>query len=90
MTLLIIKLKKSHWSYGVVVVRTIEVFFKIESFVMGYFDPINTFLITEINNFRGDLSGISAETATLLRTVRAESRVEAEEACPETHARGCA
>ena len=34
---------------------------------MGYFDSMNIFiLIIQINNFRSDLSSISAETATLV------------------------
>ena len=43
-----------------------EVFFKIKlPFFLGYFDPKNNFFIMEICNFRGDLSDISAKTATL-------------------------
>ena len=34
----------------------------------GYFDPVNIFFIININNFRGDLSDISAKTATLVVT----------------------
>ena len=32
---------------------------------MGYFDPENVFLIMKINNFRGDLTDISAKTEAL-------------------------
>ena len=44
----------------------VKFFSKFNYFIFGYFDPTNVFFITKINNFRGDLSGISAETATLL------------------------
>ena len=42
-------------------------FSKLNKFIFGYFDPITKFFDNKkINNFRGDLSDISAETATLV------------------------
>ena len=41
-------------------------FAKPKKNVLGNFDPVNIFLIVKKNNFRGDLSGISAKMATLL------------------------
>ena len=35
-------------------------------FFVGYVDPTNKFLIIKINNLWGDLSSISAKTATLV------------------------
>ena len=43
----------------------VKFFSKLYKLIFGYFDPIIFFLIIKINNFRGDLSDISAETATL-------------------------
>ena len=40
---------------------------KSNLFIFGYFDPIIIFLIIKMNNFWGDLSDISARTATLVR-----------------------
>ena len=45
-------------------------FSKVIRFFLGYFDPINIFLIIKINNFRGDLSDILAKTASLLDSGR--------------------
>ena len=42
-------------------------FSKLNNLFFGYFDPITNFLIIKISNFRGDLSDISAKTATLMR-----------------------
>ena len=36
---------------------------------MEYFDPVNTFFKIKIHNFRGDLSDISAKTATMVETM---------------------
>ena len=52
-----------------VATATSEVSFKIKSFI--FFDTLILqiyFLIIKINIFRGDLSGISAKTATLTAT----------------------
>ena len=38
---------------------------KLNHLFFGYFDPVSIILIIKINISRGDLSGISAETATL-------------------------
>ena len=43
----------------------VKFFSKLNYFISGYFDPINIFLIIKINNLQGDLSSISAKTATL-------------------------
>ena len=45
---------------------TLKIFSKLIYFIFGYFDPIIIFLIIKINDFRGDLTDISAKTATLL------------------------
>ena len=42
---------------------------KLINLFVGYFDPIIKKMIIKINNFRGDLRDISAETATLLPAV---------------------
>ena len=44
---------------------SVKIFSKLNYFTFGYFDPIIFFLIIKINNFRGDLSDVSAKTATL-------------------------
>ena len=44
----------------------VKFFSKLNNLFLGYFDPINNFLIIKMNNFRGDLSDISAKTATPL------------------------
>ena len=49
----------------VVVPRSVKFFSKLNYFIFGFFDPTNNFLIIKINNFWGDLSGISAKTASL-------------------------
>ena len=41
-------------------------FSKLNNLFFGYFDPVIVFFIIKINNFRGDLSDISAKTATLI------------------------
>ena len=33
---------------------------------LGYFDPTSIFVVIKMNDFRGELSDISAETATLV------------------------
>ena len=38
------------------------------SLFFGYFDPVKIFFENKINDFRGDLSDISAKTATLTTT----------------------
>ena len=43
-----------------------EVFSKLNYLFFGYFDLFRYFLIIKINSFWGDLSGISATTATLV------------------------
>ena len=44
----------------------VKFFSKLNKFIFGYFNPVNIyFLIIKINIFRGDLSDISAKTATL-------------------------
>ena len=45
---------------------SVKFFSKLNYFIFGYFEPTNYFLIIKINIFWGDLSGISAKTATLL------------------------
>ena len=41
-----------------------KIFSTSNSLIFGYFDPINIdILIKKINNFRGDLSDVSAKTA---------------------------
>ena len=47
--------------------RGSEVFFKIIFFFFGYLNPVNIFFDNKIIIFRGDLSDISAKTATLFR-----------------------
>ena len=49
-------------------VCTSKVFFKIELFYSWFLWPNNFFYIIKINKFWGDLSGISAKTATLVCT----------------------
>ena len=49
---------------------TSEVFFKIKLIYFWILDPVIIFFIIEITNFRGDLSNISAKTATLHLTVQ--------------------
>ena len=44
-------------------------FSKSNYYYFGYFDPINLIFVIRINTFRGDLSNISAMTATLLDTL---------------------
>ena len=41
--------------------RPVFLFSKSITLFFGYFDPVNICLIIKINNFRGDLSGISAK-----------------------------
>ena len=43
----------------------VKFFSKCDYNFLGYFDPIKTFLIIKINNFRGDLSDVSAKMAIL-------------------------
>ena len=46
---------------------SVKFFSKLNKFIFGYFDPKNIFFsIIKINNFWGDFSDISAETATLM------------------------
>ena len=44
----------------------VKFFSKWNDLFCGYFDPINMFQIIQINNLGGDLSNISAKTATLV------------------------
>ena len=44
---------------------SVKFFSKLNYYFFGYFDHVNNFLIIKITNFRGDLSDISAKTATL-------------------------
>ena len=46
-------------------VESVKIFSKLNYFIFGYFDPTNIFFDNEKNILRGDLSGISAKTATL-------------------------
>ena len=46
-------------------ISSVKFFSKLNNLFFGYFDPINSFFILKINNFRGGLSDISAKTATL-------------------------
>ena len=46
-------------------VRPVKFFSKLSYFIFGYLDPTNIFLIVKINNVWGDLSDVSAITATL-------------------------
>ena len=48
------------------VLYPVEFFSKLNYFIFGYFDPKIFFFIIKINIFWGDLSGISAKTATLI------------------------
>ena len=50
-------------------VPTSEVVFKIKIILLGYFDPVNLFLIIKINDFWVNLSDISARTETLVPRV---------------------
>ena len=43
----------------------VKVFSKLNYFIVGYFDHVINFVIIKINIFRGDLSDISAKTASL-------------------------
>ena len=45
---------------------------KLNQFIFGRFDPVNIFLIIKINNFRGDLTDVSAKKEALT-TVRASA-----------------
>ena len=49
--------------------KAVLLFSKLNDFFFGYFDPENIFLIIEINNFRGDLTDISAKKEGLLERV---------------------
>ena len=45
-------------------------FSKLNIFIFGYFDPVKLlFFIIKANIFRGDLSDISAKTATPVRKI---------------------
>ena len=43
---------------------------------MGFSDPVNIFFIVKKHNFRGDLSNISAKTASLCRAVMPLQRMK--------------
>ena len=64
-------LKTNHCSFklNALQMRTSEVFFKIKLFYFWILWPNKHFLIIKINNFWGDLSSISAKTATLMWTL---------------------
>ena len=47
--------------------RPVKFFSKLINLFVGYFDPLKKMII-KINIFRGDLSSISAKTATLDQT----------------------
>ena len=53
----------------------VKFFSKSNNLFFGYFDPINIFLIIKINNFRGDLSDVSAKTATLVLVTAGSSQM---------------
>ena len=46
--------------------QTVIFFSKLFYFIFGFFDPTNNFFIIKINSFWGDLSCVSAKTATLI------------------------
>ena len=46
--------------------HAVKFFSKLNYFIFGYFDPNFFFWIIQINIFWGDVSGISAKTATLV------------------------
>jgi hypothetical protein len=51
----------------VILSSAVKFFQNFNNLFFGYFDPVNIyFLVIKINNFRGDLSNISAKTATLV------------------------
>ena len=62
MTLPIFRLKKKHCSG----VPNSDVFFNVFFFFFGYFDPVHIYFDIINTYFWGDLSDISAETATLV------------------------
>ena len=45
---------------------SVNFFWKLNDFFVGYFDPTNIHFDNRNNNFQGDLSSISAATATLV------------------------
>ena len=49
-----------------VVLRTVKFFSKLNLFILGHSDPVNNCFDNKVNIFRGDLSDISAKTATLV------------------------
>ena len=49
-------------------VISVKFFSKLKFGFFGYFDPTNIFFYNKAKNFRGDLSDVSAKTATLLPT----------------------
>ena len=55
----------------------------------GYFDPINNFFITKNNDFQGDLSSISAKTATLATMLLSLVRIEYLGHSTNTHVNSC-
>ena len=50
-------------------VRVSEAFSKLNLLISGYYDPKTIFFVVKINDFRNDLSDISAKTATLVPLV---------------------
>ena len=51
------------------------VFSKRNKLVLGCFDPVHVLCTLKVNNFRGDLTDVSAKTKTLLHTLRTAARV---------------
>ena len=48
---------------------SVLLFSKPNSTILGYVDPVNITSIIRINNFRGELTDVSAETKTLVQVV---------------------
>ena len=51
--------------------QSVKFLSKLSQFILEYFDPMNIFLIMNMNDFQGDLNDISAKTATLAPIARA-------------------
>ena len=64
---------------------SVLLFSKLIKLFFGYFDPVKYFLIVKINNFRGDLSSISAKMATVQAGSLEEQSPASAYLCPPLH-----
>ena len=55
--------------------HSVKFFSKLNEIFSGYFDPKNILYMININNFRGDLSNISAKKTSLVALLRAGAYV---------------